>query len=328
MGCCWQPPACPPFDLEYINSLLEFQLTTMCNSITLRGLGLMPRMNWKRSEIKLDTNPTLRSFERWLKEHGYRDACIETYRRYIKKYLNEVKRANPSIEDAKKYHSDLANSTLARSSVNIQKAALKVFYRMQGEDLELPHLKVNNKVAYYFTEADVLAILSACDNMKHYTMLSLTFYCMLRVSDLINLVDEDIDLKGLSLRIRDGKFGKSALLPIPPDCAPIIESYLEARPKIQVAGKTLLFYTDHLNKWTPRAVGQMFRYHKEKAGISKPGGIHCFGRHSPASIMVKHGCDLYSLQQLMRHSSIRTTCRYLHMDDATLREKHNRYLTL
>jgi site-specific recombinase XerD len=42
--------------------------------------------------------------------------------------------------------------------------------------------------------------------------------------------------------------------------------------------------------------------------------------------MVKHGCDIYSLQQLMRHSSIATTARYLHTDVATLREKQSKYL--
>ena len=70
----------------------------------------------------------------------------------------------------------------------------------------------------------------------------------------------------------------------------------------------------------------MFNKCKKAAGVKSRGSVHVWGRHSPASIMVKHGCDIYSLQQLMRHSSIRTTARYLHIDIATLREKQSKYL--
>lgn len=288
----------------------------------------MKRVNWKRSQVQVDINPVLKHFEQWLREQGYRDACIDTYLKSIRHYLKSVKQTNPSVEDAKKYHSAMIESRLSRVTINIRGAALKVFYRSQGEKLALHHLKVTSKIPYFFSESDVVAILNSCTNLKHYTMLSLMFHCMLRVSDLINLEDEDINLKDLSLRIKDGKFGKSALLPIPPECAQTLVQYLQVRPRVEIGGKYLLFYTDWLNKWTIRSVGQMFKYYKKRAGITKPGGVHVWGRHSPASIMVKNGCDVYSLQQLMRHSSIKTTARYLHTDVATLREKQNKYLNV
>ena len=72
----------------------------------------------------------------------------------------------------------------------------------------------------------------------------------------------------------------------------------------------------------------MFLKYKIKAGIKKPGCVHVWGRHSPASIMVQRGCDVYSLQHLMRHSDIKTTVRYLHTDVATLREMQNKYLDI
>jgi integrase/recombinase XerD len=164
--------------------------------------------------------------------------------------------------------------------------------------------------------------------MKHYAMLTLLFNCMLRASDLCNLEDGDVDLKSLTLRIRNGKGGKSALLPIPPECAKVLRSYLEIRPPLEIGGKQYLFYTDWRKKWSPRSVGQEFQYCKDRAGVTKPGGVHVFGRHTPASIMVKNGCDVYSLQQLMRHNSIKTTARYLHTDIATLREKQIRFLDI
>lgn len=270
----------------------------------------------------------MKHFERWLKDQGYREACIETYLKAIRLYLKSIKVANPSVDDAQNYHSTMVESNLARSTVNIRAAALKAFYRSRGLELTLPHLKVTTKIPYFFTESEIFAILNSITNLKHAAMLSLMFHCMLRVSDLINLEDCDIDLKNLSLRIRDGKFGKSAILPIPRDCARILESYLQVRPNIQIDGKYYVFYTDNMNKWSRRSVEFMFQYYKKRAGITKPGSCHVYARHSPASIMIKNGCDVYSLQQLMRHSSIKTTATYLHTDIATLREKQTKYLDI
>lgn len=285
------------------------------------------KVNWTRQIIK-DVNPSLNRFERWLNEHGYRNACIETYLRPIARFLKETGSTNPTLEDAKVWHGDLAESKLARSTVNIWGAALKAFYRSRGMELILPYMKVNNKIPYFFSEDEVLAILNATTNLKHYTMLSLMFYCLLRAGDIINLEDDDIDLKTMSLRIRDGKFGKSAILPIPPACIQTLEQYLQVRPKIEIDGKYPLFYTDHSNRWKLRAIEMMFKECKNRAGVKSYGSVHVWGRHSPASIMVKHGCDIYSLQQLMRHSNIKTTARYLHTDVATLREKQNKYLDI
>jgi len=98
---------------------------------------------------------------------------------------------------------------------------------------------------------------------------------------------------------------------------------------LAINGKQYLFYTDWRQKWSRRSFERTFQCLKKRAGVAaKPGGVHVFGRHTPASITVKNGCDVYSLQQLMRHSSIKTTARYLHTDVATLREKQNKYLDI
>jgi integrase/recombinase XerD len=286
------------------------------------------KINWDRSQHQFDTNPILKRFERWMTDHGYRDASIDDYLKAIGLYLRTLKTIAPSIEDAKEYHSNMAASNLARATVNIRRAALIAFYKSQGLEIDLPCLKPNNQVPYFFNENDVAAILNSCKNFKHFAMLNLMFHCMLRVSDLCNLEDGDVDLKTLTLRIRDGKGGKSALLPIPPECAEVLRSYLEVRPSLEIDGKQCLFYADWRRKWSRRSVEQTFQYWKDRAGVTKPGGVHVFGRHTPASIMVKNGCDVYSLQQLMRHSSIKTTLRYLHTDVAVLREKQSKYLDI
>jgi len=283
-------------------------------------------MNWDRLQFQFDMDHTLKKFERWMINRGYRDASIDDYLKAIRLYLKTQKTIAPSVDEAIEYHSNMAASNLARATVNIRRAALLAFHKSQGQELKLPYLKPNNQIPYFFDENDVAAIFNSCTNFRHYVMLDLMFHCMLLVSDLCNLEDGDVDLKTRTLRIRNGKGGKSALLPIPPESAEVLRSYLEVRPPVDIDGKQYLFYIDWHHKWSGRSFGQTFQYWKFRAGVAKPGGVHVFGRHTPASIMVKNGCDVYSLQQLMRHNSIKTTARYLHTDIAALREKQIRFL--
>lgn len=79
-------------------------------------------MNWDRSQHQFDNNPTLKKFERWMKDRGYRDASIDGYLKAIRAYLGTLKIISPSIEDAKENHSNMAASNLARATVNNRRA--------------------------------------------------------------------------------------------------------------------------------------------------------------------------------------------------------------
>jgi hypothetical protein len=52
-------------------------------------------------------------------ENGYREACVQTYTGAVRKFLGVAKSANPTLDAAMMWHGDLAESKLARSTVNI-----------------------------------------------------------------------------------------------------------------------------------------------------------------------------------------------------------------
>jgi integrase/recombinase XerD len=72
----------------------------------------------------------------------------------------------------------------------------------------------------------------------------------------------------------------------------------------------------------------MFVSHKKAAGIVKKGGVHCFSRHSSATLMIAQGCDLRTVQAILRHRDINTTLRYTHLSDKTKREKYEHFMKL
>ena len=54
--------------------------------------------------------------------------------------------------------------------------------------------------------------------------------------------------------------------------------------------------------------------------------VHVFSRHSMGSLLVKRGCDILAIKEIMRHSDVQTTMRYLHTSEASKREKYERFL--
>jgi integrase/recombinase XerD len=159
-------------------------------------------------------------------------------------------------------------------------------------------------------------------------MLKVLFFGCLRSGELCNLDLPDYDAKNLTLRLRETKNGSDNIAYIDEDTAKNLNQYLQIRPPFEIDGKEPLFYIDYSHRWTNGDVYRMFMHYKEKAGIQKKGGVHCFSRHSSATLMIARGCDLRSVQALLRHRDIHTTLRYTHLCDAVKREKHSQYLNL
>ena len=196
---------------------------------------------------------------------------------------------------------------------------------MQGKSIDFNFIRPTNTIPHFFDENDIAKLFSGCYNLKHLAMLQTLFYGCLRASELCSLDDSDLDLKSLSLRV-EGKGGKEAIAYITDDCAKTLRRYLEVREPLEINGRKPLFYTDFGGRWERRSVYRMFMYYKKLAGIEKSGGVHVFSRHSVGSLLVKRGCDIVTIKELMRHSDVQTTMRYLHISDATKREKYERYL--
>ncbi|MGA9098422.1 MAG: tyrosine-type recombinase/integrase [Methanotrichaceae archaeon] len=286
------------------------------------------QLDWSIKARIEDFKPTLIRFRKYLQDKGFRNSTIDSYVGHVVRFLEFAQTERPSVTTANAFREQLLSKNLSRSSLNNYSFAMKCYYRMIGEDVSFPFVKRNNNLPYYFDEDDVLKIFSVCHNLKHFAMLQTLFYGCLRASELCNLDDSDVDLKALTLRIREGKGGKDGIVIISSECAATLKKYLEVRPTLDVDGRFPLFYTDFGRRWDRRDVYRMFMAYKKNAGVEKQGGVHVFARHSTATIMVANGCDIRIVQELLRHKDIRTTLRYAHVSDKTKREKYEKCLIL
>lgn len=283
-------------------------------------------VDWTYREADLDT--AIKHFEDHLKDQGFRRSTIDGYLACVGIYLKFAKTDRPSSEDAIKFRKTLIDKNLARSTLNNYTFSIKCYHKMYGEDVSLPFTQRNNILPYYFDQDDVLKIFSVVHNIKHLAMLKTLFFGCFRVTELCNLDDGDLDLDDLTIRVREGKGGRDGIVYITDNCATTLKRYLSIRPAMEINGKYPLFYTDYGRRWDRSEVYRMFIDYKGKAGIEKHGGVHVFSRHTAATIMIANGCDLRTVQELLRHRDIRTTLRYAHVSDTTKRKKYNECLTL
>lgn len=287
-------------------------------------------INWEitpeSSEDRL--NAELEKFSLYLKSKGYRDSTITLYLGNAYRYLRFANTARPTLKNAEEFSKTLLTSQRGRSTLNQYFYAIKSYHEMLGNDFTFKRIKPNNIIPYYFTAEDIEKIFSVINNLKHLAIFKTMFYGCLRVTELINLKDEDLNLNNLSILVKEGKGGKDGIVYITNSCANVLKEYLKVRPKHEIGGKRYLFFTDYGNVFKREDLHSIFTSYKIKAGINKRGGLHVFSRHSPATIMIASGCDIRIVKDVLRHEDIRTTLRYAHVSDTTKRQMYDKYLIL
>ncbi|MDR1877493.1 MAG: site-specific tyrosine recombinase XerD [Flavobacteriaceae bacterium] len=163
--------------------------------------------------------------------------------------------------------------------------------------------------------------LSQPEGERNRTIIETLYGCGLRVSELINLKLSDMFFEENFIRVI-GKGDKQRLVPVSDRTMQyitvyrdFIRSHQEPKPKCE----DILFLNRRGGKLTREMIFIMVRNAAEKAGIKKKVSPHTF-RHSFATVLLKNGADLRSIQQMLGHESITTTEIYTHLDKQQLRD--------
>lgn len=281
-------------------------------------------INWEIPPIDQAVN----RFERHIRSLSFRESTIIDYKGRVRRYLEACGTTEPTEQHAIRFRDNLLERRLSKSSINNYSFVIKNYHKMIGNPVELPHIKMGEKLPYFFDEQDIQTIFNSVINIKYLAILQIGFFAGLRASELANLDDSDIDLINKTVRIRGGKNDRDALLYFNDICANTLKLYLKRRPRLEIDHRYPLFYSNQKKRYDRKMIYNIFRRCKEQAGISKNGGCHVFFRHSSATLLLKRGCDLLTVKDLLRHKDIKTTEKYLHLTDEVKRSKYDRYLRL
>ena len=166
--------------------------------------------------------------------------------------------------------------------------------------------------------------------LRDRAIIELLFSSGLRVSELVNLNRDHINLKRREFMVR-GKGQKDRPVFVSQHAAEQVENYLQARQDSLPA--LFLSYSRRSTKPTmsgdyrrlsARSIQRMISHYARLAGITKHVSHHTM-RHSFATDLLMNGADLRSVQSLLGHSSISTTQVYTHVTDQHLKDIHERF---
>lgn len=178
-----------------------------------------------------------------------------------------------------------------------------------------------------FLEAPMKSKQNKVLKLRDKAILELLFSAGLRVSELVSLKRDSINLKRDEFTIR-GKGGKLRVCFLSNAAKFAIKEYLEHRKD---AENILFVRHDRASKrsseatpLTPRSVQRMVEKYAKAAGITKKVTPHTL-RHSFATDLLMNGADIRSVQSMLGHSSITTTQIYTHITNQQLRDVHKAF---
>lgn len=180
------------------------------------------------------------------------------------------------------------------------------------------------------SEADVEALLAAPDlseaiGQRDRAMLEVLYACGLRVTELISLTLEQVNLRQGVLRIM-GKGSKERLVPMGEEAIVWVERYVRDARQELLGGRPsdVLFPSQRGEQMTRQTFWHRIKHQAKVAGIGKSLSPHTL-RHAFATHLLNHGADLRVVQMLLGHSDLSTTQIYTHVARARLQEMHAKH---
>ena len=188
------------------------------------------------------------------------------------------------------------------------------------DDISLPALpQKEQRLPKILSEGEVDRLLNVCSGVdpllqRDRALFEVAYGCGLRASEICSLRVGDVDFAARTLRAF-GKSEKERTVPFLGEPAHRVRVYLEeARPLLMKEENGVLFLSRNGMKLNREDIWRILQKRGAEAGISKKRLHPHILRHSFATHLLRRGMDQKTLQELLGHSSISTTDKYLHFD--------------
>ena len=260
----------------------------------------------------MEKQESLEKLKTELKLRGFSPLTLRNYGFFVDKFLGKTTKAveNLNEDDAKAYLSELFD-TKSKNTIMLAAASLKFFYKeilkKDFSNVRMP--KKEKRLPDVLTQEEVRMLIGSADNEKSRLIISMLYSAGLRVSELVNLKVDDLNLGERTGWVRKGKGNKDRLFPISETLVKDVQVYLQGREHKYVFSKD--------GPLTTRNIQKIILGTRKRAGLQKKVTPHTL-RHSFATHLLEAGADIRSIQKLLGHSSLQTTQIYTHVANSDL----------
>jgi site-specific recombinase XerD len=170
--------------------------------------------------------------------------------------------------------------------------------------------------------AEITALLGSFRTERDRAVAGLMLFSGLRSAEVLGLEVRDVDVGRGWIRVV-GKGDKERRVPLDPDIASLVQSYLLAeRPETTARALFVVLKGPHRGQpLTAAGLRRIFRYHRERAGV--PAGHPHALRHSFGTALAEAGTDLAVIQALMGHDHVDSSAVYIHLAPTHLRAAYD-----
>jgi integrase/recombinase XerC len=184
----------------------------------------------------------------------------------------------------------------------------------------LPEVMSAEKTNNLLDQVDSGSVVEMPDKERDVALLELMYGCGIRVSELVGINLEDIDLRGGWLRVR-GKGNKERQVPVGGRAVEAVNAYLEKRRA--AASERALFMNSRGARLSDRQVRRVVKLYATLIAGDSSVHPHSF-RHAYATHLLSDGADLRSIQELLGHARLSTTQKYTQVSLKDLQAVYDR----
>tara|TARA_R110002073_G_scaffold14554_1_gene59241 strand:+ start:10997 stop:12121 length:1125 start_codon:yes stop_codon:yes gene_type:complete len=199
-------------------------------------------------------------------------------------------------------------------------SGIKKFFEYKGyafDEIHIERPRKEKKLPVILSSDELKSIFNTITNLKHKTLLSLLYSAGLRIGEAINLELTDIDSKRMLIHIKQAKGKKDRYTLLSLSFIKILRAYY-----IAYKPKKYLFEGQTGEKYSNASAQKVLKNAVLKAGIQKTVTLHSL-RHSFATHLLEKGTDIRYIQELLGHSSPKTTMIYTHVTETSLKNIKN-----
>jgi len=264
-------------------------------------------------------NP-IQDFIKLLELKRYSNNTINSYQSHLKlAQLHFMGRNFVDLNDKELFEFIYHLVNIKKISASYQRqivGALKLFYKeIYNKSIPFEYLKVQRheqKLPVILSKSEVRKIISCTYNLKHKAMISLLYGSGLRIGELLELRESDIDSDRMLIHVKGAKVKKDRYTILSQQVLLTLRSYY-----LQFKPVGYLFQGQKGGKYSSESAGKVFKRSLKKAGINKYATLHTL-RHSFATHLLENGVGVAHIQKLLGHSNIKTTLIYTHVAQDSL----------